>query len=588
MVETFPGSSPELVEAWELRVAGAGDDRELVTALVGRALSSYWAAPLGVIGGTWEEVARRRVDDCERAEAVARAGGDPTSLVTALLGTLYARWGPDHLAARPRLVEELRRLRPAVEDLELRLRIDEWVVLGHLDAGRLGEARREVGRFRQAARRAPPLFRRREELWRANLAMLEGRIDESVRLNQAIVSDTADEAGSPFAFQNAAITVAIERFLRRGLADVVEAIRSIRSSSPRVASNWDAGLCFALAEVGRREEARRILDDLAAAGFAAIPRDLNWLVTVHLLGLVAITLDDAPRCAELLELLRPHAGRDATHGSGYASYGPVGRVVGSLAARAGDLEEAERWFEHVLLTREDGPWTSLTRLDRARALQAAGRSPARSIADAAAADVELRAFGLTAWADAASAIATELRLAGHGGPIARLQGGRWTLRHDTGAVTLPDGVGVRHLVALLARPGQLVDVLELDPPAELLLPRDTLAEPPVDRDARTAYRRRLRELAGRGDLDDEARAERDHLRRQLAAARRAPSASGEVERARLRVTKALSRTLGAVAERSPGLGRHLAESLETGRRCTYRPGDGRAWSVHRGRGGASS
>src|SRR3546814_1715779 len=83
------------------------------------------------------------------------------------------------------------------------------------------------------------LLRRREELWRGNVAMLEGDVDGALQLNQDAISSTADTAGSPFSFQNVAVTLAIERFLRRGLDDVIEPIRSIRASSPRVAVNCD-------------------------------------------------------------------------------------------------------------------------------------------------------------------------------------------------------------------------------------------------------------------------------------------------------------------------------------------------------------
>jgi hypothetical protein len=57
--------------------------------------------------------------------------------------------------------------------------------------------------------------------------------------------------------------------------------------------------------------------------------------------------------------------------------------------------------------------------------------------------------------------------------------------------------------------------------------------------------------------------------------------SSELERTRVRVTKAIRRTIAAIDEVSPGLGEHLTASVDTGRRCLYRPQDGLPWRVER-------
>ena len=72
------------------------------------------------------------------------------------------------------------------------------------------------------------------------------------------------------------------------------------------------------------------------------------------------------------------------------------------------------------------------------------------------------------------------------------------------------------------------------------------------------------------------------LRRELAAASYAPATSAELERARVRVTKALRRAIDAIADRSPRLAEHLRSSITTGRRCSYGPADGAPWRVDPG------
>ena len=580
IVETFPSTDAELLAFWNHHVDHATSDCDLARSLIGRSLALYWSTQEGVVDDAWGLVARRRHDDLQRALDLARCVGDPTLIAEALLGVLYGTWGPDGQHERGPVVEELSELRSAITDDELRLRSIEWEVLQHFDTSDLDAARRSIEGFTRAASDTGLiLFARREMLWRGCLAMLDGDIDESLRINQDAISSTADVAGSPFSFQNVAITLAIERYLRRGLGDIVDALRSIRASSERVAANWDTGLAFALSEIGELDEATELFERLAADRFAAVPRDLNWLVTMHLLGLIALTVDADEHGPILVELLAPFAHLDATHGSGYASYGPVGRVVGSLMARWGDVDHAEQVFDVVLTTRAPGPWTALTWLDRALARRT-GR-PDDALADARRAEVELRSYGLDAWADRALAVADELAAAGHGGPVAILRDQKWTLRHPAGAATVVSSVGIEQLTWLLGHAGEAVDVADLDRSFDVSLERVASAESAIDAAARTQYQRRLAEIETRSTPSAAEQAEAEFLRRELSGARHVVSNSAELERLRVRVTKSIRRTIDQIASASPALGDHLRTSVQTGRSCVYHPADGQPWSVIR-------
>ena len=578
IVETFPSTDATLIARWNEAASTAVTDAQLVRSHVGRALAMYWATQAGVVDRPAAEVRAARIADVDTAIAIARRTGSADLLATGLLGWLFATWGPDHLADRRRHLDELVGIANAVQDHELQLRIIEWQVIDHLDHGELDAVELLVARFAaHDTASAMAVFRRREVLWQGCLAMLAGRVDESVRINQEAISSSADIAGSPFSFQNVAITWAIERFLRCGLDDVVDSIRSILASSPRVAANWETGLVFALSECGQLEEARREFDRLAHDRFAAVPRDLNWLVTMHLLGLVAITLDDRDRGIVLLDVLRPFAQLDATHGSGYASYGPVGRVVGTLAARWGDREEAERCFEHVLSTRRPGPWTALTRYDRARSTHL--DRPRRAIDDAAQAARELEALDLTEWAERATTLAVGLSGNDPGVPTAAFDGATWTFRHPSGTAAIRAGVGPRRLVELLRRAGDSVDVLELDPAAEPLLPTASATESTLDRAATSTYRRRVDHLERQAHPSPAEIQELSFLRRELAGARYRASTSAEIERARVRVTQSIRRTVDDIGTRSPALAVHLRSSVSTGRSCSYSPVPFMAWRV---------
>ena len=586
IVETLPSTDAELLARWERAVADAeqaGDDAVRITALVGRALANYWAVQEGLDDRGLADNLADRARDTQLALELARATDDPDLLATAVLGRLAACWGPDHLHERTALLAELLPLIDRIADEELTLRALEWQVVDRFDEGDLDGARVLVADFAERTRDTELLlFRRRTELWRANVAMLSGDPDLAVRINTDAVSSTAQLSGTPFSVQNVAITVAIERHLRRGLADVTDVIRSVRASSPRVGANWTAGLAFALGETGRHDEARSLLAELAPDGFAAVPRDLNWLVTMQLLGLVAVRVDDVRHAEQLRTLLEPFGVLDGTHGSGYASYGPVARVLGLLARCCGDQTAALQWFDRVLSARPPGPWTALTRLHLAETLVEIDASRAHQEAERAGR--ELAAAGMEPWVDDAVEIArTSGRAAGIGSaPSAVRTGETWVLEHPSGSAVVADGVGVRLMVHLLARPGQAFAPPELEG-LDPSLPTTSSHAPALDQAARAAYRRRLAQLEGRRrPLREAERAEVEALRRELAAASYAPATSAELERARVRVTKALRRAIDAIADRSPRLAEHLRSSITTGRRCSYGPADGAPWRVDPG------
>ncbi|MEZ5239015.1 MAG: hypothetical protein R2716_08690 [Microthrixaceae bacterium] len=171
IVETFPSTDAALIEHWRDRCTSATGTAQRVRASIGAALSLYWAVQLG-LGDPPANLAERR-ELVSGAEELALRAGDPELIATALLGRLYALWGPDHRFERTELLGRLASLAPEVEEPELRLRIIEWEVLECFDTGDLDGARAGAARFTDLARgTASRLRARRVELWRANLAML--------------------------------------------------------------------------------------------------------------------------------------------------------------------------------------------------------------------------------------------------------------------------------------------------------------------------------------------------------------------------------------------------------------------------------
>ena len=105
----------------------------------------------------------------------------------------------------------------------------------------------------------------------------------------------------------------------------------------------------------------------------------------------------------------------------------------------------------------------------------------------------------------------------------------------------------------------------------------------LDRQAREAYRRRLRDLrAERSEAqaaNDLARAQRaeseimfveEELKRALGLGGRARRAASDIERARVSVTRAIRSAVRKIARHDTALGRHLTTAIKTGTFCSYR------------------
>jgi hypothetical protein len=174
---------------------------------------------------------------------------------------------------------------------------------------------------------------------------------------------------------------------------------------------------------------------------------------------------------------------------------------------------------------------------------------------------------------AAASIATSLQRTGE----------IWTIAHGAARVNVKDSRGMRLLARLVERPGVDVHVLALASDGGASVPESTAGEV-LDERARTAYRRRIAEIADQ--LDDAVRAcdalraanlehERTALRAELARATgltgRARQAGSATERARINVQKRIKDAIARIAAVNPSLGRFLGRVVRTGTYCCFRP-----------------
>jgi hypothetical protein len=106
-----------------------------------------------------------------------------------------------------------------------------------------------------------------------------------------------------------------------------------------------ATLALALVEAGRREEARRLLEQAIASSFPDTPHDIAWLTVACIYAHVAASLEDPAAAAVLYRALDPFGEQVAFPAFGV--WGPVGLYLGSLALVLGDPAGAEHHLQQA-------------------------------------------------------------------------------------------------------------------------------------------------------------------------------------------------------------------------------------------------
>jgi tetratricopeptide (TPR) repeat protein len=160
---------------------------------------------------------------------------------------------------------------------------------------------------------------------------------------------------------------------------------------------WRCVLAWLLAETGRPDEARELLDSFAADGFRSLPLDAIWLGAVAYLAETAAVLGDGTHAAALHELLEPYADRNVAIGWATTCAGSASRHLGLLADLLGRRDEAILRLETALAMNERmraRPWVVHAQVDLARVLAQApaDRERAASLFDAAL--LEARQLGM--------------------------------------------------------------------------------------------------------------------------------------------------------------------------------------------------
>ena len=603
----------EIVELIEEALARVGEGEE--PALRARLLSKL--ARVLYYSGPRERVVAAAAEGL----AIARRVGSPSLLANALDAQHFALWGPGPTAPKLAVAEELVACAVAARLREPEAGGQCWRFVDLLEAGDLAGALAALDAYAAlAAELRQPFFAWRAAVHRAMLALLQGRFDEAERLGQDALA-VGEHLGSRTPMLTAGIQLYVLRREQGRFAEIEPMLRGMAEQNASMPA-FRAALAHFCAEAGRVDEARSELEAVARAGFATFPRDANWLSMMGELVQVVAVLGDAPRAAELYDLLAPFGEQVVVTGVGDLCEGSVARQLGVLAATVGRFDEAHRHFVRGFAIDERvgaRPYFArgkyeLARMLVARAAPGDAVEAVRSLDDAARlAD----AIGMGALAGGITTLRTAIAAGAGAGNVMRLADRSWTLTFAGASARLKQSRGLDYLALLVAEPEREWHVLDLSAavrggPAAGRRPsaRELADERLVVRglgdaggtlDARGKAEYRARRNALRAEVADtdatgdaagaaRARTELEALERALAAAYglggRDVRAVSAAERARVAATKAIRQAIAACRREHPALGAHLDAAVRTGRFFAYRAIDGASWQVTRETSGA--
>ena len=152
--------------------------------------------------------------------------------------------------------------------------------------------------------------------------------------------------------------------------ELLPTVRDLARRFPGIPA-WRTGVISLAARGGDFELARAELDRFVGEDFSAMPRDINWLGGMSLLGEAIAMIGDGERAQLAHDELIPYEGKVIVFGRGTACNGPVDRVLGLLERTLGRPEDAERHFDRsiqIATKMGDRPGLALTRLHLAELL----------------------------------------------------------------------------------------------------------------------------------------------------------------------------------------------------------------------------
>jgi tetratricopeptide (TPR) repeat protein len=322
----------------------------------------------------------RRHALADAAVQMADRVADPATRIVVYTHRTVALFGPDTLDDRLAGVDEIVALAETSGDRSAALPALAYGVHDLLELGdRMALERRIAECERLATDQRTPLGRWLVASFRTMLALMEGRWADADRLASAALA-----IGQQAQLRSALLHYGQHLISLRGeagrIAEVIPLVEMASAEASTVPA-WHCTLADLYMVAGRRDDAVREYESLAARGFDDIPRDTNWLVAASLIGGVCADLQDRPRARVLYGLLSPYRDLVAAARPAVVGLSPVALVLGRLAAVLGEWEDAGLQFERAVIIAERmgaRPWAARARVHWAEMLARSGDPTAKA------------------------------------------------------------------------------------------------------------------------------------------------------------------------------------------------------------------
>jgi predicted ATPase/class 3 adenylate cyclase len=295
-----------------------------------------------------EDVHRRR-ELADEALTMARRIGDPATLIRVIQHTTFGVGTAETLTQQLSLSAESFELSQDLGDPVLQFFAAAILSLCLIQAGRTPEGKEFLRSARAIAERlGQPSLRWTASFIGVGYALLSGELDETEQLNNEAfaVGNASGEPDAPLVF--AAALGRIRSCQGRG-AELIDLITQVAEDNPGVPAVL-AFLSQLYCDLGRYDEARAVLEPYVADGFASLPDDMTWLLSMSLISYSVAQLRWVEAAEVLIERLRPLVDQIAI--AGVANFSSVSFVLALLAATLGRADEAEDYFSRAADTLE--------------------------------------------------------------------------------------------------------------------------------------------------------------------------------------------------------------------------------------------
>jgi DNA-binding CsgD family transcriptional regulator len=355
---------------------------------------------------------RAAKDSSREAARLAQRAVDPDVVFAGIHARQMATSGPDGVDERLQLAERTLRLaqetgRESLAQWGHAWRIDALIQLGQIDQAEVAVALQAS----HADELREPLARWRTLQVRSWLALLRGRFEEAGELAEAARELGRKGHHAPAEFTHLTHLIGKATYIG-GMEAAYQEMGRFMGMLGGLGPDAAAFAAGPLALMGRLEDARLALRQVAAIGLDTIGPPMAWLPAMALLTEAISAVDEKELANGVYVRLLPYARLNVSAG-GAGLYGSVSRHLGMLAATLERWDEAVEHFERGLeFERHMGapPMVVRSQIACSEMLLRRGRDSdlrqTRQLLDAAIASC--RELGMKPWLEHATRMAVDL------------------------------------------------------------------------------------------------------------------------------------------------------------------------------------